>query len=69
MKKLTKQDMVLEHLRRYGSISSLEAINAYWCTRLSAVIFSLKKEGYLFDTKMETHKPTGSSFARYTLVE
>ena len=68
MKKVTKKEMIQIHLKRYGSISSMEAINAYWCTRLSAVIYTLKKDGWEFDTKMETHKPTGSQFARYTLI-
>ena len=68
MIKLTKQQMVAGYLVEHGSISSLEAINAFWATRLSAIIFDMKKDGWIFDTTREKHEPTGSTFARYHLV-
>ena len=66
--KITKQQMIENYLIEHGSISSLEAINAFWATRLSAIIFTMKKEGWVFDTTREKHEPTGSIFARYHLV-
>jgi hypothetical protein len=42
----TQKDAVLWHLQKYGTITSLEAIKHYGCTRLASVIFNLKKEGY-----------------------
>ena len=67
MAKVTKQKMVEDYLIKNGSISSLEAINNFWATRLSAIIFTLKKEGWQFDTQMEKH-PTGSHYARYRIL-
>ena len=49
MKRVTKQDRVLMHLQDFGSITSWEAIKEYGATRLSAIIFNLKKRGHLFD--------------------
>ena len=40
---VTKQSIVLEHLLKYGSITTWEAIQQYGITRLSAVIFILRK--------------------------
>ena len=39
-------DVIYEHLKTYGSITTWEAIQQYGVTRLSAVIYILKKEGY-----------------------
>ena len=66
--KITKQQMIENYLIEHGSISSLEAINAFWATRLSAIIYTLKKEGWHFKTTMEKHEPTGSTFARYHVI-
>lgn len=49
-KKITKKKMVLDHLKKHGSITSLEAIENYGATRLSAIIFNLRKQGYNIDT-------------------
>lgn len=49
-KKLNKTEKVLEHLKEYGSITSLEAIDLYGATRLSAIIFNLRKRGLSIDT-------------------
>ena len=45
-KKTNKTKKVLEHLKTYGSITSLEAIELYGATRLSSIIHSLRKHGY-----------------------
>lgn len=49
-KKTNKTEKVLEHLEKYGCITSLEAIEKYGATRLSAIIFNLRKRGYDIDT-------------------
>ncbi len=49
-KKITKTSMVLDHLKKHGSITSMEAIDNYGATRLSAIIFNLRKEGYSIET-------------------
>lgn len=38
-----KTAKVLEHLQKYGSITSWEAIEKYGATRLSSIIFNLRK--------------------------
>lgn len=60
----------MDYIKVFGSISSREAFEDLGVTRLSAVIFDLKQEGYEFDTKTEHGKnrfgePT--HFARYSL--
>lgn len=49
-KKITKTMMVLNHLKKYGEITSMEAIENYGATRLSAIIFNLRKKGHDIDT-------------------
>lgn len=39
---LTQEMLVAKHLKEHGSITSLEAINRYGATRLSAIIYRLK---------------------------
>lgn len=47
--KMTKQSKVAYHLKDLGSITSWEAIEQYGATRLSAIIYNLKKKGWVFD--------------------
>jgi|TARA_R110002012_G_scaffold255472_1_gene435431 hypothetical protein len=42
----TQSDAVLWHLKAYGEITSWEAIKEYGATRLSAIIFNHRKDGY-----------------------
>ena len=46
MNKMNKTQAVLLHLERFGNITSMEAIQQYGATRLSAIIFNLRKRGY-----------------------
>ena len=50
------KERVLKYILDFGSISTWEAIKDLGCTRLSAYIYMLKKEGY--DIKKETIKFT-----------
>lgn len=47
---MTQTKCVLEHLQKYGAITSMEAFDNYGITRLSAKVFDLKKEGYSIET-------------------
>lgn len=49
-KKMNKTQKVLEHLQNKGTITSLEAIEHYGATRLSAIIYNLRKRGYNIQT-------------------
>jgi hypothetical protein len=49
--KLTKRRKVELHLIAEGYITSWEAIEQYGVTRLSAVIYCLKHDGWTFETE------------------
>lgn len=42
---MTQREMILDHLRKYGDITSVEAVNRYGISRLSARIKDLRDEG------------------------
>lgn len=48
---MTQQERVLRHLQDHKTITSLEAINEYGNTRLSASIHALRSKGYEIVTK------------------
>lgn len=47
---MTKTQAVLDWLKSNASISSMEAIENFGATRLSAIIFNLRKAGYDIET-------------------
>ena len=52
--KITNQKQeVLRHIKKYGSITSMEAFEKYGITRLSAIIYILRRE-YEIVTIMRT---------------
>ena len=51
LRKITKTSLILRHLKEHGKISSMDAFERYKATRLSAVIFNLRKD-YIIDTEM-----------------
>lgn len=65
------KELILKHLMEYGTITSLEAIEKYRCTRLSHYILVLQKEGYSINGTREpfVHSITGkkSAYVRYKL--
>ena len=65
------KELILEHLQEHGSITSLEAIDKYKCTRLSHYIYLLRKEGFtiLSEDISFVHSITGrkGQYARYIL--
>ena len=52
---MTKIDKIRKHLKEQGSITSYDAFTFYRATRLSAIIFTLRKQGMLIDMDM-VHK-------------
>lgn len=69
---MNKTIAVLNHLKENGSITSMEAIEHFGATRLSAIIFNLRKRGYDIETI-----PTGMTdryghavnYAKYVLKD
>lgn len=48
----SQKDIVLEHLERGWSITSLEAWEKYGISRLSDIILKLRRSGYNISTEM-----------------
>lgn len=66
--KLTQHEEVRKHLETYGHITSMEAFERYGATRLSAIIYNLKKEGMNItteQTKGTTRYGRAVTFATY----
>lgn len=64
---ISKKDKILEHLK-HDSITSWEAIQKYRATRLSAIIYLLREEGYDIRSVRETNEETGTNYSRYFLI-
>lgn len=67
--KIRLEDRVLQYLKENKSITSLEAIKEFGVTRLSAIIFNLRKNHNII-TQYETSKNRygdSVSYARYIL--
>lgn len=72
MEHKSQTEAVLAHLEKHGCITSLEAIEKYGATRLSAIIFNLKKKGYLIKSepfKVSTRYGRVSRPSRYILQQ
>ena len=64
----TQRDAIKWHLKNYGHITSWEAIKEYGATRLSDIIFKLKKDGYNIhstDIKIETRFGRTTTISKY----
>ena len=70
MGKMTQEKAVLLHLKRYGSITSWDAIQEYGATRLSAIIYNLRHDGWDIETTDLTVKNrygNSTTVAKYIL--
>jgi len=68
---MTQANRVLNYMRQYGSITTLEAFRDLGITRLSGVIFDLKKD-YAISSKTESGRNRygeKTSYSRYYLKE
>lgn len=67
---MNKVELVLKHLERYGSITSWRAIKSYRVTRLSSIIFNLKRKGYDIRTiMMDSDSEYSSRYAKYVMLK
>lgn len=72
MEKLTQADIVLRHLQDFGKITSWDAIMEYGFTRISAIIYNLRKAGYNITSKTKIAKNRygeSTHFSEYNLEE
>ena len=65
MNKDTHYYRILKHLQNFGSITSFDAIRKFGATRLSAVIFDLRQDGYIIDTVMESGRNRYGKMIKY----
>jgi hypothetical protein len=62
---MNKSELVRQHLLRYGSITSWQAINLYGETRLSDVILKLRQKGWDIRTIMCEFQDKYGNIGRY----
>lgn len=70
--KITQRQRIINYIREFGSITSLDAYKDLGITQLAARIKELKGQGYEFETKMESSKNRYDepvSFKRYYLAD
>lgn len=63
----TQKQLVLQHLRSCGSITTFVAFDRYRMTRLSERIRELSSDGFLINHTRITRN--GKSFVAYSLIE
>lgn len=69
--KLSKKEKVLRHLKEFGHINPMEALQYYSSMRLAAIIHSLKNDGHEIRTEIiNTCDKFGDAchYAKYYLI-
>ena len=66
--KTTQCDRVLQHMKDFGSISALEAMQEYNIYRLASRIKDLKNRGHKIVTEIRKSK-NGGPYAVYSLAK
>jgi hypothetical protein len=69
---VTKTSQVRKHLIEHRHITSWEAINLYGATRLSAIIFNLRRRGMnIYSQSKLTKDRNGNNcnFVKYVLIQ
>jgi hypothetical protein len=64
MQKRKQTEIVLNHIKKFGRINSLDAIGRYGITRISAVIYDLRKAGVMIKSEPSV---TADGFVDYVL--
>lgn len=70
--KPTQVDRVIDYMKKFGSITTLDAFRDLGITRLSARIYEVKDRGYLVKTETITGKNRfgeKTHYFKYSLVE
>ena len=71
MAKQSQKKAVLKYLQTHKKITSLNAIKLFGATRLSAIIFDLRRNGYNIKTHIRTGKNRFGNtvgYAEYELI-
>ena len=66
-RRTNKSRLILEHLKEHGSITSWEAIEKYGATRLSAIIYNIRKNYNVqsIDSEYTDRYGNRSTFTKY----
>lgn len=67
---LTQNERILRHLRDYGSLTSMEAVQEYGIMRLASRVCELRRKGHQIRAINETGRNRygeRTSYARYVL--
>ena len=62
---MSQEIKVLNHIKRYKKISSMQAFSKYNITRLAAVVYNLRAKGYAIKTDIVTNAK--STYAVYSI--
>lgn len=65
---MNQTEQILHYLKQGNKLTSWEAIHKFRATRLSAIIYNLKKYGYDIIAVMQT-ADNGKRYAEYTLIK
>lgn len=66
MNTTSQKTAILHHMRRKGAITPLQALKFYGCFRLAARIDDLRRDGWLINATMVSHR--GKRYAAYSLA-
>lgn len=67
---MTQKELILKHLKKYGSITQKTAWDKYGISRLAAIIPLLKQDGYVITSKLvpvPTRTGAGTWVSKYRL--
>lgn len=68
----SQQEKVLNHMKQYGSITSVEAFKRYYICNLQSAIYSLRRKGYKIlavPYTDENKESVGRKYTIYSLVK
>lgn len=66
-RKKTHYDRILKYMQDFGEITSWDAIKEFGCTRLSAYILMLRKDGYRIKTEYKSSKNRYGDSVNYAI--
>tara|TARA_R100000808_G_C2143673_1_gene151437 strand:+ start:448 stop:732 length:285 start_codon:yes stop_codon:yes gene_type:complete len=69
MKKRTQIDKIKHHLKHIGAINQADCFTGYRIMRLSAIIHTLRDEGWNIKSIQKKNPNTGSHYIDYVLVK
>lgn len=65
---ITQNSLILDHMRRTGSITQREALLDYSVQSLTKRISELRQRGYKIKSEKRQHPTTGQRYVRYVLA-